>query len=139
MEVAMAGGPKQAKDKSDPASALEDHEARISVLEKHIVALTAPVQTVDLEFDLDKSTNAHLARCYLEGTTKPSDDLANNMGIPHGVLRKQQVGSKITVVVQASDTEPSNVGVFTITHSDRPKISGDSDSGTTNFDLVVTA
>jgi hypothetical protein len=134
----MASKTKSVKGKKDATSVLKSHADRISALEQHVVALTAAAKTVDVEFDLDKSTTAHLARCYVPGTTKAKDDLANNMGKPHGVLKNRQVGSTITVVVQASDTTTSNAAVFTTTNTDRPKISGTAGDGTTNFDLKVT-
>lgn len=132
-------GKQKPTSKPDAAGTLSDHEARISALEQHIVALTAPPQSVDVEFDLDKSTTAHLARCYLKGTTKPADDLANNMGKPHGVLKNQKIGAKLVVVVQASDTSPAAVGVFNVTHCDeQPQISGTADDQISIYELVVS-
>ena len=135
----MATGRSKKVSRKSSTQTLTAHGERIAALEQQVVALSATAQTVDVGFDLDKGTTAHLARCYVPGTTQPKDDLANNMGTPHGVLKNRQVGSTITVVVQASDSTPSNVAVFTTTHTDRPKISGTADDGTTNFDLEVTA
>jgi hypothetical protein len=125
--------------KADAAVSQPDLEARVSALEQHIVALTAPPKTVDVEFDLDKSTTAHLARCYLKGTTKPADDLANNMGKPHSVLKDQKVGATIAVVVQASDTSPSAVAAFNVTNCEESRVTGTADDQITTYKLVVSA
>jgi hypothetical protein len=135
----MATRLRNPKGKKDGSSTLKSHGDRISALERNVVALTATAQTVDVEFDLDKATTAHLARCYVPGTTQAKDDLANNMGKPHGVLKNRQVGSVITVVVQASDSTSSNAAVFNTTHTDVPQIACTADDGTANFDLTVTA
>jgi hypothetical protein len=122
----------------DGAGTLADHEARISALEQHIVALTAPPQTVDVEFDLDKSTTAHLARCYLKGTTKPADDLANNMGKPSSSLKNQKIGARISIVVQASDTTPSAVAVFNVSNCEQSQATSTADDQITTYSLVVS-
>jgi hypothetical protein len=139
MEINMATKLKRLKNRNAGSTILKSHGDRIAALEKNVVALTATAQTVDVEFDLDSATTAHLARCYVPGTTQAKNDLANNMGKPHGVLKNRQVGSVITVVVQASDSTSSNAAVFNTTHTDVSQIACTADDGTANFDLTVTA
>jgi hypothetical protein len=100
---------------SSGASAGADHEARISALEKHVVALTvpgdAPATTVTVVFDLDKKGNtAKFARLYFVGH---DEDLVNNLDRPHAELEDQPVGSSIQLMMEVRG-DGGQTGSFTV-------------------------
>jgi len=61
-------------------------------------AAVAPVETVDVEFDLASTPKAPgLVRLYLPGT-QPGDEIATSAK-PHGVLHQQIVGSDLQLIM----------------------------------------
>jgi hypothetical protein len=103
------------KKKAGATAAGADHEARISALEKHVVALTVPggaaATTVTVVLDLDKKgTTAKFARLYFVGHT---EDLVNNTDTPHAELPDQPLGSTIQLMMEVRGDD-AQTGSFTV-------------------------
>ena|SRR5258706_3864657 len=102
------------KKQGHPDATLQDHEARISALERHIVALTAPneaAQTVTVVIEVDtKGNTAKFARLFYPGH---DDDLVNNLDKPHAEIPDQSVGSSIHLMMEVRG-DSGQTGSFTV-------------------------
>jgi hypothetical protein len=114
-KITPAGSRTSGRGSSGGTSVGADHEARISALEKHVVALTAPggaaATTVTVVFDLDKKGNtAKFSRLYFVGH---DEDLVNNMDKPHAELPNQPLGSTIQLMMEVRGDD-NQTGSFTV-------------------------